>query len=123
MTVFLAVTAGLTGAYVYDRSECKRLQQDYIDKVRWMREQTLESDELARRIKVYGARVPEDGELERSSKWFKRYMRVSLRAVALPRGAEADASILLSTLSPSLLHQEPITFSKREPIPVDSVAH
>lgn len=79
MSVFLALTASLTGAYVYDRRECKRIQQEYIDKVRWMREQTLEADQLARRIKVYGARVPEDGELERSSKWFKRYMRVSSR--------------------------------------------
>lgn len=46
-------------------------------KVRWMSEGKLESGELARRLKVYGARVPEDGELDRSSKWFKRYMRVS----------------------------------------------
>lgn len=90
MTVFLAVTAGLTGAYIYDRRECKRIQQDYIDKVRWMREQTLESDELARRIKVYGARVPEDGELERSSKWFKRYMRASRLLPLLPCYRRAD---------------------------------
>lgn len=77
MTAFLAVTFGLTGAYIYDRRECERLKSEYMDKVRWMSEAPLNSNEMSRKIKVYGARVPEDGELERSSKWFKRYMRVS----------------------------------------------
>jgi len=76
MSVFLALTAGLTGAYVYDRRETKRIQQEYIDKVKWMSEQPLDAADRARKIKVYGARVPEDGELERGAKWFKRYMRV-----------------------------------------------
>ncbi|GAA6062253.1 hypothetical protein JCM10212_001767 [Sporobolomyces blumeae] len=80
MSVFLAVTAGLTGAYVYDRSECKRLQKEYIDKVKWMSEQTMDSSEMPRKVKVMGARVPDDGELERSTKWFKRYMKPILVA-------------------------------------------
>jgi import inner membrane translocase subunit TIM54 len=78
MSIFLAVVIGTTSAYLYDRKECKRLQQEYIEKVKFMSLAPLESTELARRIKVYGARVPDDGELDRSSKWFKRYMRVSL---------------------------------------------
>lgn len=78
MSVFLAVTTGLTAAFIYDRRECARLQKEYIDRVKWMSEAPLDSGELARKVKVYGARVPEDGELERSSKWFKRFMRVSL---------------------------------------------
>lgn len=77
MSIFLTVTIGITSAYLYDRRECKRLKEEYMAKVRWMSEGKLESGELARRLKVYGARVPEDGELDRSSKWFKRYMRVS----------------------------------------------
>jgi hypothetical protein len=77
MSIFLTVTIGLTSAYIYDRRECERLQKEYVDKVKWMSEAPLESGESVRKVKVYGARVPEDGELERSSKWFKRYMRVS----------------------------------------------
>ncbi|SCV69092.1 BQ2448_2112 [Microbotryum intermedium] len=77
MSVFLLTTVTLTGAYVYDRRECKRIQQEYIDKVKWMSEETMASEQNARKLKVYGARVPDDGELERSTKWFKRYMRVS----------------------------------------------
>ncbi|GAA5829647.1 hypothetical protein JCM11251_000233 [Rhodosporidiobolus azoricus] len=80
MGAFLVFTASLTGAYVYDRTEAKRIQQEYVDKVKWMSEQTLETSEKARRVKVYGARVPDDGELERSSVWFKRYMRPVLVA-------------------------------------------
>ncbi|BGP46262.1 mitochondrial import inner membrane translocase subunit tim54 [Rhodotorula kratochvilovae] len=80
MSVFLLVSAGLTGAYVYDRRETKRIQQEYIDKVRWMSEQPLAAGDRVRKIKVLGARVPEDGELERGAKWFKRYMRPILVA-------------------------------------------
>ncbi|GAA5951944.1 hypothetical protein JCM21900_000098 [Sporobolomyces salmonicolor] len=80
MSAFLVLTAGLTGAYIYDRQECKRLQQEYIDKVKWMSEQEMDSTELPRKIKVLGARVPDDGELERGAKWFKRYMKPILVA-------------------------------------------
>ena len=83
MSVFLAVTLGLTGAYYYDRRECERLKNEYMDKVKWMSELPLDSTEMSRKIRVYGARVPEDGELERSSKWFKRYMRVSATTCSL----------------------------------------
>ncbi|KDE08048.1 hypothetical protein MVLG_01749 [Microbotryum lychnidis-dioicae p1A1 Lamole] len=80
MSVFLLTTVTLTGAYIYDRRECKRIQQEYIDKVKWMSEETMGSEQNARKLKVYGARVPDDGELERSTKWFKRYMRPILVA-------------------------------------------
>lgn len=77
MSIFLSVTIGLTSAYLYDRRECARLQKEYVDQVKFLSEAPLETNELARRLKVYAARVPEDGELERSTKWFKKYMRVS----------------------------------------------
>ncbi|GAA5839731.1 hypothetical protein JCM3766R1_004598 [Sporobolomyces carnicolor] len=80
MSAFLLFTASLTTLYAYDRTECKRIQKEYMDKVRWMSEQQLDSHEFARKIKVLGARVPDDGELERSTKWFKRYMRPILVA-------------------------------------------
>ena len=77
MSVFLLFSASLGSLYAYDRSECKRLQKEYLDKVRWMSQETLDSSEMPRKVKVLGARVPDDGELERSSKWFKKYMKVS----------------------------------------------
>ncbi|BGP14082.1 hypothetical protein JCM10213_002377 [Rhodosporidiobolus nylandii] len=80
MSAFLLTAAGLTGAYVYDRTETKRIQQKYMDKVRFLSEESLPTGERARKIKVYGARVPEDSELDRGAKWFKRYMRPILVA-------------------------------------------
>lgn len=77
MSIFLSITIGLTSAYIYDRRECERLKNEYIDRVKWMSEGKLETGELVRRVRVLGARVPDDGELERSSRWFKKYMRVS----------------------------------------------
>ena len=85
MSIFLALTSSILSSYIYDRRECERLQKEYLDKVRWMSESDMDTSDLARRIKVYGARVPEDGELERSSRWFKKYVKVNcvslLRAV------------------------------------------
>lgn len=81
MSIFLLFSASLGSLYAYDRSECKRLQKEYMDKVRWMSEQELDSNEMPRKVRVLGARVPDDGELERSSKWFKKYMKV--RALSL----------------------------------------
>ncbi|GAA5969971.1 hypothetical protein JCM11641_000214 [Rhodosporidiobolus odoratus] len=80
MGAFLLFSASLTGAYVFDRRETKRIQKEYVDKVKFLSEETLPTEERARRLKIYGARVPEDGELERSAKWFKRYMRPILVA-------------------------------------------
>lgn len=77
MSAFLAVTTVMVGAYAYDRKECSRLQQEYIEQVKFLSEAKLDATELARVVKVYGARVPEDGDEQRSTVWFKRYMRVS----------------------------------------------
>jgi hypothetical protein len=85
MGAFLTVSLSLTGLYIYDRKETARIQKEYCDKVRWMSEQNLDTHDKARKIRVYGARVPEDGELERGAKWFKRYMRVRSSFLPLPR--------------------------------------
>lgn len=99
MSVFLAVTTTLTGLYVYDRTETKRIQQEYIARVNWMSEQTLGTTERARKVTVLGARVPEDGELERGAKWFKRYMRVCLSIHRCQKTFRVRASLTLSRFS------------------------
>jgi hypothetical protein len=88
MGAFLTVSLSLTGLYIYDRKETARIQKEYCDKVRWMSEQNLDTHDKARKIRVYGARVPEDGELERGAKWFKRYMRVRSSFLCLLRRKE-----------------------------------
>ncbi|KAK4697555.1 hypothetical protein P7C70_g8192, partial [Phenoliferia sp. Uapishka_3] len=80
MSVFLALTIGSAVAYAYDRRECKRLKQQYIDQVEWMSEEKLGTTEMARKVRILAARVPEDGTVDRSTIWFKRYMRPYLVA-------------------------------------------
>ena len=76
MSVFLAITIGSTVAYLYDRRECKRLKQQYIDEVKWMSEDRLGTTDLARKVRILAARIPEDSTVDRSTIFFKRYIRV-----------------------------------------------
>jgi hypothetical protein len=119
MSVFLAVSSALTGLYVYDRRECKRIQQEYIDKVKWMSEELLPTDQRARKVKVYGARVPDDGELERGAKWFKRYMKVRLEL----RPTVRVAMLILDFSSPSSSHPAPTTLSRSARTQAVSAGH
>lgn len=76
--IFLTVTSTLTYAYYDDRNKAKKLKESYKDRVRWMGEQRMGSDELPRKVKVYASRWPED-EDEHGMKYFKRYIKASLR--------------------------------------------
>ncbi|KAL8292910.1 hypothetical protein RQP46_000604 [Phenoliferia psychrophenolica] len=80
MSVFLALTIGSTVAYLYDRRECKRLKQHYIDEVKWMSEDKLGTTDLARKVRILAARIPEDSTVDRSTIFFKRYIRPYLVA-------------------------------------------
>lgn len=84
MSIFLLVVTSTVSAYVYDRRQCRLLQQEYVDQVKHLSQEKVQPGDRVRRLNVYGARIPEDGELDRSSKWFKRYMRVSLNSLPLP---------------------------------------
>jgi hypothetical protein len=75
MSVFLALTIGSTVAYIYDRRECKRLKEHYIDEVKWMSEEKLDTTEQARKVRILAARIPEDSTVDRSTIFFKRYIR------------------------------------------------
>ncbi len=119
MSIFLSLTVGLTSAYVYDRRECKRIQNEYLDKVRWMSQEKLDTNEMARRVRVLAARVPEDGEVDRASRWFKRYIRVRLTYMSVIGSEKADR------WSGSLIwwHLAPTTLSLRRQLPAGWAAH
>lgn len=79
-SIFLAVTSSLTAAYVYDRRECKRIRQEYIDQVQHLGEQPLLPWDYPRKIQVYGAKSPGDDDYDKSIRYFKRYVRPILVA-------------------------------------------
>lgn len=79
-SIFLAVSTTLVSLYVYDRRECKRIRQEYIDQVSHLAEQPLAPYEYPRKIHVYGAKSPGDDDYEKSIVYFRRYVRPILKA-------------------------------------------
>ena len=94
VSIFLILTASLSSLYIYDRRECCRLKKEYIEKVKWMSEESVEdvpedgevrvgaggtsrsAGWMPRKVVVYGARVPEDVDVDRGAQWFKKYVKV-----------------------------------------------
>lgn len=74
--IFLSVTAGLTGLYVYDRREVKRVRAEYVDRVKHLGEVPLHPMDLPRKVRVLGARWPGDEDHERNTQYFRKYVKV-----------------------------------------------
>ncbi|KAG9048202.1 mitochondrial import inner membrane translocase subunit tim54 [Tulasnella sp. UAMH 9824] len=83
MMIFISTVSALTGAYIYDRRECKRIRQEYIDKVKHLGEVDMKPWELPRKVMVYSCKWPGDEEYDRSLKWFKRNVKPILVAAAV----------------------------------------
>jgi import inner membrane translocase subunit TIM54 len=78
-SIFLTLVGGISYAYYYDRSECKRLKQEYTDKVKHLSEEPIEGGALGhgRKVTIYASKWPDDDEWERGLQYFKRYIKVS----------------------------------------------
>lgn len=74
--IFLSVTSAVTGYYIYDRQQCKKIRQEYVDKVKDLAEQPLGSMELPRKVTVYGAKWLGDEDYDRSMRHFRKYVKV-----------------------------------------------
>ncbi|ORY27369.1 inner membrane protein import complex subunit Tim54-domain-containing protein [Naematelia encephala] len=83
-TIFLSLVAGVTYAYTYDRRECERIKAEYIAKVEGKAKEPMKgSFEMPRKVTVLASRWPEDDDLERGVKYFKRYVKPYLVAAAI----------------------------------------
>jgi mitochondrial import inner membrane translocase subunit TIM54 len=74
--IFLGLSSSLTAAYVYDRRECKRIKQAYIERVQHLADNPLAPWELPRKVIVYTTKWPGDDDYERGAIHFKTYMKV-----------------------------------------------
>jgi len=74
--IFLSVTSTALGCYIYDRRQCKKIRQEYIDKVKHFSEVSEDPFETPRRVKVYGARWPGDEDYDQSLRYFRKYVKV-----------------------------------------------
>ncbi|KAI0740282.1 inner membrane protein import complex subunit Tim54-domain-containing protein [Earliella scabrosa] len=71
--IFLSVTSAVTGYYIYDRQQCKKIRQEYVDKVKDVATQPLGSVELPCKVTVYGAKWLGDEDYDRSMRYFRKY--------------------------------------------------
>ena len=74
--IFLSVTSAVTGYYIYDRQQCKKIRKEYTEKVKDLATQPLGSMELPRKVTVYGAKWLGDEDYDRSTKYFRKYVKV-----------------------------------------------
>ena len=74
--IFLSVTSSIVGLYVYDRQECKKIRQTYVDKVKHLAEATADPFDTPRKVTVYGAKWPADEEYMQGIKYFRKYVKV-----------------------------------------------
>lgn len=78
-SIFLSIVIGTGSLYYYDRSECKRLKKEYVDKVKHLAEEKMGGTlEYPRLVKVYAAKWPEDEDYDRGLLYFRQYVKVSL---------------------------------------------
>ncbi|KAL1732487.1 inner membrane protein import complex subunit Tim54-domain-containing protein [Schizophyllum commune] len=81
--IFWTVTSTVTGYYVYDRRECKRIRQAYVDRVAHLAERPLGILEPPRKVRVYGCKWPGDEDYNASIKYFRRYIKPILVAAGI----------------------------------------
>ncbi|KAF5382278.1 hypothetical protein D9757_008924 [Collybiopsis confluens] len=91
--IFLGLTSSLISAYVYDRTECRRLKELYIQSVKaegegfsWIHGGEAGKDaHLAwpRKLTVYGAKWPGDEDYDQPMKYFRRYIKPIFVAAAI----------------------------------------
>lgn len=75
--IFLSTTGTLASLYVYDRRECKRIREEYKDRVKHLAEEKLEPSQRPRKLLVYCAQSPGDEDYNKSVLYFKKFVKVS----------------------------------------------
>ncbi|KAG6851271.1 hypothetical protein H0H93_011707 [Arthromyces matolae] len=81
--IFLSVTSCITGYYIYDRRQCRRIKQHYIDLVKDQADQAVDPLAWPRKVTVYGAKWPGDEEYQQATKYFRKYVKPILVAAAV----------------------------------------
>ncbi|KAI1794642.1 mitochondrial import inner membrane translocase subunit Tim54 [Ganoderma leucocontextum] len=81
--IFLSITSAVAGYYVYDRRQCKKIRQEYVDSVKDLATVPMGSMELPRKVTVYGAKWLGDEEYDRSLRYFRKYVKPIIVAAAI----------------------------------------
>ncbi|KZT02309.1 uncharacterized protein LAESUDRAFT_685536 [Laetiporus sulphureus 93-53] len=81
--IFIGVTSTLAGAYIYDYRQCRKIRQEYVDKVKYLAQEPLGSLDYPRKVTVYGTKWPGDEDSQRSMRYFRKYVKPILVAAAV----------------------------------------
>jgi hypothetical protein len=77
-SIFLTVSGTLFYLWWDDRRQCKIIKEETLRKVEHLGKEPLAGSlDDVRKIKVYGARWPDDGDEDRALRHFRKYMKVS----------------------------------------------
>ena len=74
--IFLSVTQTLIGYYAYDRHQSRKIRQEFVDRVKHLAEDPLQSHDFPRTVTVYSAKWPGDDDWDRGSRYFRKYVKV-----------------------------------------------
>jgi mitochondrial import inner membrane translocase subunit TIM54 len=80
--IFWALTGSITGLYVYDRRERRRIRDQWKEKVSYLAKEKMEPTEMPRKVTVYVAPPPGD-YLEEGFAHFRQYVKPLLTAAAI----------------------------------------
>ncbi|KAI9466065.1 inner membrane protein import complex subunit Tim54-domain-containing protein [Lactarius psammicola] len=81
--IFLSVTQSFIACYVYDRRQSKQIRQEYVDRVKHLAAEPLHSLDFPRTVTVYSAKWPGDDDWDRSSRYFRKYVKPIFVAAAI----------------------------------------
>lgn len=82
-SIFWASVATLSYLYYEDRRQCKKILEEYKDRVRGLAEEPLAPNQLPRKVTVYTAKYPGDDDYEVGALYFRRYVKPILVAAAV----------------------------------------
>lgn len=77
--IFWSVSLSLSYAYYYDRSECKRIKQEVVERVEKYGREPMPGGSLGepRRVVVWAGRWGGDDDADRAGRYFRKYVKVS----------------------------------------------
>jgi import inner membrane translocase subunit TIM54 len=75
--IFWTVLGTVTYLYYDDRKQCKQIKERTIERVRHYGQEPINGSlDVVRKVKVYGARWPEDDDTDRALRYFRKYVKV-----------------------------------------------
>ncbi|KIY50752.1 hypothetical protein FISHEDRAFT_38397 [Fistulina hepatica ATCC 64428] len=81
--IFLSATGSLVSYYAYDRRQCRKIRQHYVDEVSHFSEEPLPPTGLVRKVTVLGCKWPGDEDYGRSLRHFRKYVKPVLVSAAV----------------------------------------